>query len=372
MALNKYKLGELIGIVDERNIDDLALPFYGININKEFMPTVANTDNLDRKKYKVVRQNRFVYSGMQTGRDECIRISMQFDKTQFLVSPAYTTFEVVKPKIILPEYLFMIFNSKEKDRLGWFYSDSSIRSNLDWDRFCDIDIVLPDIDVQQKYVDIYNAMKANQKAYETGLEDLENLMNITLEEFKHSADKVPVENLLKEIDVRNRDGNITDVQGINIEKRFMPSVASLTNTDLTKYKIISKNQFAYSAMQTGRDECIRIALFNEEQSVIISPAYSVLEVKSEEALAEYIMLWFSRKESDRYGWFISDSSVRASLDLSSFYEINIPLPEKEKQAAVVSFYKAYTERRSINDKLKAQIKDICPILIKGSLEEANI
>ena len=119
MGLTKYKIGELIEIVDERN--NLGIrDFFGININKEFMPTVANTEGLDETKYKVVRKNRFVYSGMQTGRDECIRVSMYNKDVPILVSPAYTTFEVVATDIVNPLYFFMKFLSKEKDRYWCF------------------------------------------------------------------------------------------------------------------------------------------------------------------------------------------------------------------------------------------------------------
>ena len=175
MALTKYKIEQLITIVDERNTLGIR-DFYGININKEFMPTVANTEGLDETKYKVVRKNRFVYSGMQTGRDECIRISMYNNDTPILISPAYTTFEVTATDIMLPLYFFMKFLSKEKDRYGAFCSDGSIRSNLDWEVFCDIDIELPPVQIQQKYVDVYNAMLVNQQSYERGLED----MNISI------------------------------------------------------------------------------------------------------------------------------------------------------------------------------------------------
>ena len=164
MALTKYRIGDLISVVDERN--DIGIrEFYGININKEFMPTVANTEGLDETKYKVVRKNSFVYSGMQTGRDECIRISMYTKDSPILVSPAYTTFEVTSLDTVIPLYFFMKFLTKERDRYGAFCSDGSIRSNLDWDVFCDIEIELPSLEVQQKYVNVYNAMLSNQQSY---------------------------------------------------------------------------------------------------------------------------------------------------------------------------------------------------------------
>lgn len=124
-------------------------------------------------------------------------------------------------------------------------------------------------------------------------------------------------------------------------------------------------------MQTGRDECIRIALLQDDDPIIVSPAYSVLQVKNNDVLAEYIMMWFSRTESDRYGWFASDGSIRANLDLERFYEIDVPVPSFDVQQSIFDIYNAYIMRREINEKLKEQIKDLCPILIKGALHEAE-
>ena len=103
--------------------------------------------------------------------------------------------------------------------------------------------------------------------------------------------------------------------------------------------------------------------------VIISPAYTVFECCDKSILEEYIMMWFSRKECDRLGWFMSDSSIRSNLDLDRFYETQIPIPDEKTQKAIVDIFDVYTDRRNINEQLKAQIKDICPILIRGSLEE---
>ena len=164
MGLTKYKIGDLISVVDERNNIGIH-DFYGININKEFMPTATNTEGLDEKKYKVVRKYRFVYSGMQTGRDKCIRIGMYNGDNPIIVSPAYTTFEVTATNVVNPLFFFMTFLTKEKDRYGAFCSDGSIRSNLDWDVFCDFELELPPIEIQQKYVNVYNAMLANQQKY---------------------------------------------------------------------------------------------------------------------------------------------------------------------------------------------------------------
>ena len=276
--------------------------------------------------------------------------------------------------VLLSDYLNIFFRRFEFDRYVRWDSWGSATEFFNWEEMCDVPIDIPPLHIQQKYVDVYNAMLANQRVYEDSLGNLETAISASIEEFKHTAPRIAVGELLEEIDNRNRDGSLSNVQGININKKFMPSVANLSTTDLTKYKVIQRGQFAYSAMQTGRDECIRIALFHEDEPVIISPAYSVLQVKAEveqPVLAEYIKLWFSRSESDRYGWFVSDSSIRASLELSRFYEIEIPLPSLEKQQAVVNFYNANHMITKNISKMSELLKDICPILIKGSLEEGK-
>ena len=163
----------------------------------------------------------------------------------------------------------------------------------------------------------------------------------------------------------------TTVVGININKELFPTVADLENTDLKKYKILCKNQFAYSPMQTGRDESIRVALYTEDNPVLVSPAYFVLQLADNEILPEYVMMWFLRSEFDRYGCFLSDGSVRASLDLNRFFEIEIPVPSSVVQKSIADIFKVYNTRKGISEQLKAQINDICPILIKGSINEAR-
>lgn len=371
MALTKYHIGKFVEIyVESCGIPDLSADdVSGVNSDKEFFEPSKQV-GADTSKYKVVPPTYFACNLMHVGRDVVLPVAINHTTNNKIVSPAYTVFKIIENEELLRDYFFIMLKSSERDRCFWFHTDSSVRDGMAWEDFCDLEIELPPLPVQQKYVDVYNAMLANQRAYENGLEDLNAAISASVEEFKHTAPRVAVGSLLEEIDARNHDGAISNVQGINISKDFMPSVANLSSTDLAKYKVIRKDQFAYSPMQTGRDECIRIALFHEEEPVIISPAYSVLQVKSESALAEYIMLWFSRSESDRYGWFISDSSVRASLELSRFYEIEIPLPPISVQQYMVNIYTAYQLRREIGKQLQSQIKDLCPILIKGSLEEA--
>jgi type I restriction enzyme S subunit len=371
MALNK--LGDYIEPADLRNREGVYSlgSVRGISIQKCFISTKANMKNVSLSNYKVVSPDYFAYVTITSRNGEKISLAHNDTDKSFLVSSSYLVFKIKDTKKILPKFLYMYFNRPEFDRFSRFNSWGSAREAFSWDDMCDINIDLPSIEIQQKYVDVYNSMVANQQAQEKGLDDLELVINLTLDNFKHSASRIPVGKIVDIVDNRNTENKISNVQGINIEKKFMPSVANLKKTDLSKYKIISKGQFAYSAMQTGRDRCIRIALFQEDESVIISPAYSVLHIQNKDVLPEYFMLWFSRKESDRYGWFVSDGSVRASLELPRFYEIEIPVPSIEEQQSVVNLFKYQYSVKSNIDSIKKITRDLCPILIKGSTKEAQ-
>lgn len=371
MGLSKYKLGDLIQLDDERNADNQYLinDVRGISIQKVFIDTKADMRDVSLSPYILVKPGFFAYVTVTSRNGEKITLAHNTTDRTYIVSSSYVVFSVLKPDVLESDYLFIYFNRPEFDRYARFNSWGSARETFDWETLCNIDIELPDLPTQQKYVDIYNAMVANQQAYERGLEDLKVALDAQIDKIKHSAPRMRIGNILDEVDNRNSEGVIKNVQGINISKQFMPSVADINGVDLRKYKVVQKGQLAFSGMQTGRDECIRIALHDTEQPIIISPAYTVFEVKEETVIPEYVMIWFSRNESDRRGWFMSDSSIRSNLDLERFYEIQIPIPDKKLQEAVVTFYEVYITRKKINEQLKTQIKNICPILIRGSLEE---
>ena len=363
MALTKYKLGELIEQRREKYDGISNLPIRGVS-REGFIN--AKQPDADKSLYNTFYKYDFVFN---PARMEINSIALNIDYEKAICSSLYEIFFVKEKNIILPEYLNLFIKRDEFARLCEFIGWGSAREYCRVGDISDIEISLPPLSVQQKYVNIYNAMLENKRCYERGLEDLKLSIDALLDRFKKKSQRQFVGNLLEEVDVRNSDNSYNEVFGVNITKQFMPSVAS--SKDVHNYKIVSKNQFVYSGMQTGRDECIRIALLDKDTPLIVSPAYSVLQVKNDEVMPEFIQMWFSRSEMDRLGWFMSDSSIRSNLDLPRFFEIEIPVPTKEEQNALVNIYKAYTIRRTINEKLKEQIKKLCPVLIKGSLEEGE-
>ena len=372
MELTKYKIGELIELTNEKNANGLygEDDAIGVNIDKIIMPMRGNLEKKDFSNFHLVTPRHFAYNPRGSR-----KLGIGFNDTEktFIITFNDNVFRIKETakKKILDTYLFMYLCRKEWDRYAEFISWGSSTEVFDWNIFCEEEIFLPPIQIQQKYVDVYNAMLENQKSYEHGLDDLKLSFEALLDEYKHKVEKMSIGSLLKEVDNRNMNGSIKNVQGINITKQFMPSVANTNGVDLSKYKVVNKGQFVFSGMQTGRDKCIRIALFDKVEPIIISPAYAVLEIIDADVLAEYVMMWFLRKEVDRLGWFMSDGSIRTNLDMDRFYEIEIPVPDINGQKSIVEIYNAYNVRRDINEKLKEQIKDICPILIKGSIEEAR-
>lgn len=365
MALTRYKLGNLIEQRREKYNGQEELSTWGVSREGFILP---KQDGADTSIYNVFYKNDFVFN---PARMELNSIALNTDFNKAICSSLYEIFYITRKDLVLPEYLNMFIKRNEFARKCWFEAVGSARNYFRVSNLSEFNIDLPPLPIQQKYVDIYNAMLANQKSYECGLDDLKLSYEGLINEYKHISSKINVGNILEEVDCRNTENAINDVQGINIQKQFMPTVADMNDVNLLKYKIVKKGQFAFSGMQTGRDECIRIALYDKENPIIISPAYSVFEIKDKSILPEYVMMWFSRKEIDRLGWFMSDASIRTNLDLERFYEIEIPIPEIKIQKSIVNIYIAYKQRKMINEKLKTQIKDICPILIKGSIEEAR-
>jgi len=167
-----------------------------------------------------------------------------------------------------------------------------------------------------------------------------------------------LENHIRLIDTRNRESITDRVLGINIDKFFMPSVANVIGTDLSKYKLITKGKFACNPMHVGRDERLPVALYDEEEPAIVSPAYFMFEVIDNSILNEdYLMMWFRRPEFDRICWLHTDGSVRGGITWDDICRLELPIPPIEKQFEIVNSYKAITERialkQKINDNLRA-------------------
>lgn len=172
---------------------------------------------------------------------------------------------------------------------------------------------------------------------------------------------------IQQVKKRNNDNILTvdNLRGINISKEFMPSVANVTGTDLSVYKVVEKNQFAYNPMHVGRDEVLPISMLVNEDKVIVSPAYVIFEiVDTDKLLSEYLMIWCRRREFDRNAWFTTDSSVRGGFNWEDFCDLELPVPTLEKQKEIIKEYHTITDRIKLNEQLNKKLEDTAQSIYK--------
>lgn len=374
MVLTKYKLGELIKLCDTRNTHNtyFADDVKGIATSKEFIATKADMDGVGLSAYKVVRPKCFAYVPDTSRRGDKISLAFNSSTDTYIVSSISIVFEVVKPNILLSDYLFMFYNRPEFDRYSRFHSWGSARETFDWDAMCDMEIELPPIEAQQKYVDIYNAMVANQKAYEKGLDDLKLVCDGYIEDLRC---KIPCEKIggyIEQSDLRNENNlPIDNVRGITTAKTFIATKADMDGVELHNYKIVPPNYFAYVPDTSRRGDKVSLALNKSNETYLVSSISLVFKTNVEKLLPEFLMLFLARNEFDRYARFNSWGSARETFDWLEMCNVAIPITDIKIQQSIVDIYNQYITRKEINEKLKAQIKDLCPILIKGSLQEAQ-
>ena len=373
MALTKYKLGELIQLEDERNsdgrytLDDVK----GISVQKIFIETKADMKDVSLSPYILVKPDFFAYVTVTSRNGGKITLAHNDTENTYIVSSSYVVFSVKRMDLLNSDYLFMYFNRPEFDRYARFNSWGSARETFDWDTMCDIDIELPDLPTQQKYVDIYNAMVANQQSYERGLEDLKLVCDGYIEDLRRRLPPEKIGPYIEKVDERNSNLmlGVSDVKSVNMDGTFAETVANVDADRIHTYKVVKPNEFAY----TNRINIGSIARrLPEDGSCLVSASYDVFEVTNKaKLLPEYLTLWIRRREFFRSTGFYAVGSVKDSFSVDMIKLLEIPIPDISTQRAIVDLYQTYLTRKKISERLIKQIKDICPILIRGSLEEGK-
>ena len=170
---------------------------------------------------------------------------------------------------------------------------------------------------------------------------------------------------IREVDVRNRDLEVTKLLGVSISKEFMPSIANTIGTDMSSYKIVEPRQFAYGPVTSRNGDKVSIALYKDDEKAIVSQAYTIFEVKNkQELLPEYLMMWFRRPEFDRYVRFKSHGSAREIFSWEEMCDVGLPVPSIEQQQKVVSEYEAVTRRIRLNEQIVAKLEETAQALYR--------
>jgi len=376
MALTKQHIGNFIEIVNELNVDlkygsdDVR----GMTITKKIILTKADVKDADLSRFIVVQPGEFIFNPRTHGK----KIGFGYNNTgkNFIISWNNVAFRVKLSmrKEILADYLFMHFNREEWDREACYHSWGSSTEVFSWEALCNMEIFVPPISIQQKYVNIYNAMLANQQTYERGVEDLRLVFEAYMDKLRNNMKLEPIGKYLELCGDRNEDlyYGIDDVRGISIEKKLINTKADMMGVNLKPYYLLKPREFVFVTVTSRNGEKISLAINDTDKTYICSSSYIVFRSKDYKVLLpEYLMLYFSRSEFNRYARYNSWGSARETFDWSEMCEVKIPIPDISVQKAISEIYTVYNTRKKVNEQLKVQIKNICPILIKGSIEEGK-
>lgn len=373
MALTKYKLGELIELCDERNshnaytLDDVK----GISIKKEFIETKADMSGVSLSPYILVKPDSFAYVTVTSRNGEKITLAHNISDDTYIVSSSYIVFKVCRPDLLLSNYLFMYFNRPEFDRYARFNSWGSARETFSWEDMCDVDITLPSLETQQKFVDVYTSLQKNLEAYQSHLDDLKLVCDGFFDKVKKGT-TISLGEIIERVDKRNINGVYKEdsVRGITNKKQFDDTKADLIGVDLTKFKVIDQYVFAYNSRTDGRDMLV-VALNKEPQSIIVTFNYNAFKIKEKYNNLfnpQYLYSFFLRTEFDRRVRFDSWGSSQELFSWESLCEIQIPNIDISIQNSLAAINELCAKRQRIATQLKEQLNNICPILINGSLE----
>lgn len=371
MGLNKYKLGELT----ERSTANNRTLKYGTEliagVNNDGVFTVPKGDpiDVDLKPYKIVKDGAFVYNPTR------LELGSIAYRTNGLciVSHLYQVFYLnAKGKELLdPVYLFMFFRRDEFYRQVKFRNFGSQRPEFSYSDMAEIIITLPSIAQQRKFVDVYLSLQKNLEAYQSKVDELKLVCDGYLDKLKNENGRLKIGDFIEQCDERNEKSKLglNNLKGISIEKKFIETKADMAGVSLAPYLQVKPNYFAYVPVTSRNGEKITLAHNSSTDTYIVSSAYCVFKVKDENVLdPHYLMMFFARKEFDRYARFNSWGSARETFDWSEMCDVCIPIPSIDIQRSIASIYKVYKERQAIAAQLKEQLNNLCPILIKGSLQ----
>jgi conserved domain protein len=373
MGLTKHKLGRFLELCSNINIgilfgmDDVR----GVNNQKQMMPTKADLNGRDLSKFQIVYPGDFVFNHRTSRNGSKFSIAYNDGEQPVICTEDYVVFRVREDckNALSSRWLYMFFNRPEFDRFVITNSWGSSTEFFNWEDIQSVELTLPDIGIQQKYVDVYNAMLSNQKSYERGLEDLKLVCDAYIEDLRREMTCEDIGPYIESVSESNYDYAYTLVQGVESSGSFMDTRANMHGVDIGKYTVVRNGNIVYNP---SRINIGSIAMYTNNVPCVVSPMYSVFKViDKNKLLPEYLMLWFGREEFHRYTWYYASGSVRDTFDFNLMCEIKIPIPPITIQKNIVNILSVYNTRKEINEKLKAQIKDICPILIKGSIDEGR-
>ena len=367
--MKKYKLGEYIERSTANNHslkykEDLIV---GVTSDGVFSLPKGNVQGVDLKPYKIVNNGDFVYN---PSRFDLGSIAYRTEGL-CIVSHLYQIFHLNEKgkEMIDPIWLFIYLRRNEFRREVTFRNFGSQRPEFNFNDLSDIELPLPSIEQQRKYVDVYLALQNNLAAYQSKVEELKLVCDGYIEELRRRSPCEKIAEYIIESNTKNSDNKIKEVRSVSVTKEFKLTNAKVNKNELRNYLVVRPKEIAF-VQTTGNEKVLAFAYNDQEYPVVVSSVDKVFKSKDENILdLQFLALYLSRKEFDRYARFNSWGSAREVFTMNDMNDVEIPIPDISVQREIVNIHKCYIERQRIAEALKEQLKNICPVLIRGSLTE---
>jgi type I restriction enzyme S subunit len=287
------KLGELIELCDERNVDEKYTldDVRGISIQKKLISTKADMKDVSLAPYKLLHPREFSYVTVTSRNGEKISLAMNDTSETYIVSSSYINFRSKDNNILLPEYLYLLLSREEFDRYSRFNSWGSARETFDWSEMCRVEIPLPSIEVQRELVNVYNGLKALVEQNEALVEPLSKACEAFIVNCKKQYPFVKLGEYIEESTVKNNNFEYKKVLGLSTKKEFREPNSRVNKNELATYKIVHKNYFAY--VPTTDTWKVFACALNKEETIVVSPIYCVFRVIKDNLLPEYLEIILS-------------------------------------------------------------------------------
>ena len=361
------RLGDYIEECDNRNKENKlnADDVRGLSVSKGFIPTKANLIDVSLSSYKIVHYDEFAYVPDTSRRGDKISLGLNREQKDFIVSSITCVFKVDNNKLI-SEFLYLWFSRPDFDRYARYHSWGSAREVFSFNDMCNIKIPLPSIEEQQKIVNAWQSLREVKEQNEAIATPLMQVCQSYIQEMKYKYEWVRLGDYIEECDNRNKENklNADDVRGLSVSKGFIPTKANLIDVSLSSYKIVHYDEFAYVPDTSRRGDKISLGLNREQKDFIVSSITCVFKVDKNKLISEFLYLWFSRPDFDRYARYHSWGSAREVFSFNDMCNIKIPLPPIEMQRAIVNIYNCANEAKQIAVEADRMSREACSVLIQ--------
>ena len=367
-----WHLSELVERVERPNSEGIYSysAVRGVSNTKEIQKTKANIEGRNLLPFHIIKKGEFVFNRRTTRNGD--RLGLGFNDTDeiFLFTEDYVAFYVKDEKVLLPNYLYLVFLRPEFDRYVRWDSWGSATEFFNWENMCRIEIPVPSLDVQQEAVETWRGLRKMKEENEGLVEPLLTLCRSYLQECKQKYPMKEIGPYIRQRNEINRQGlyGEDDARGVNTNKEIQ--YCKRMGEDLSGYKIVRQNDIVYNAniKLTKETTKFAIGIHRYTNNVIVTNFYTVFSVCREDLLPEYLLLFLVQDEFARYVKFMSCSSIRDRFDFADMCRVKIPLPPIEVQQAIVDVYRCAQESKRIAAEADRLSREICPALVRWASE----